>query len=134
MVVEKLGSIQCTSRTKALPAEGPLPRFEVTAEGPGTLAGVDVQSIATYQGAVRADGFIRGECPNSGVVMAQDGVATFSATGIGSFTEEGGSSWKGVVYFHAAAPSLASLNGVAVAYTWDVDSEGNAAWELWALK
>ena len=41
MVVEKLGSIQCTSRTKVLPAEEALPRFEVTAEGPGTLAGVE---------------------------------------------------------------------------------------------
>jgi hypothetical protein len=66
--------------------------------------------------------------------MTGDGVATFRATGIGSFTEDGGSSWKGVVYFNATAPSLASLNGVAVAFTWDVDVDGNAIWELWALK
>jgi hypothetical protein len=29
---------------------------------------------------------------------------------------------------------LASLNGVAVAFTWDVDGDDNAIWELWALK
>ena len=56
------------------------------------------------------------------------------ATGIASFTDDGGSSWRGVVYFNATAPSLASLNGIAVAYSWDVDGEGNATWELWALK
>ena len=134
MLAEKLGTIQSTTRSKALPAEGTLPRFEVTAEGSGTLAGANVNSLATYQGRVRADGFIEGECPNSGVVMTGDGVATFRATGIGSFTEDGGSSWRGVVYFNATAPSLAGLNGVAVAYSWDVDGEGNATWELWALK
>ena len=134
MLAEKLGTIQSTTRTKALPAEGTLPRFEVTAEGSGTLARANVNSLATYQGGVRADGFIEGECPNSGVVMTGDGVATFRATGIGSFTEDGGSSWRGVVYFNATAPSLAGLNGVAVAYSWDVDGEGNATWELWALK
>ena len=134
MLLEKLGTIQCTSRSKVLPVEGALPSFEVTAEGPGTLAGADVNSLATYQGRVRADGFLEGQCPNSGVIMTGDGVATFRATGIGSFTEDGGSSWKGVVYFNATAPSLASLNGVAVAYTWDVDVDGNCTWELWSLK
>ena len=134
MLLEKLGTIQCTTISKALPVEGALPSFEVVAEGTGTLAGADVNSLATYQGTVRADGFIEGECPNAGVIMTGDGVATFRATGIGSFTEDGGSSWKGVVYFNATAPSLASLNGVAVAYSWDVDGEGNATWEMWALK
>lgn len=134
MLLEKLGTIPCTTRSKMLPVEGTLPKFEVTAEGSGTLVGVDVKSLATYQGGVRADGFLEGEVPNSGVLMAGDGVATYRATGIGSFTEDGGSSWKGVVYFNATAPSLTDLNGVAVAFTWDVDGDGNAIWELWALK
>ena len=134
MLAEQLGTIHCTTRTKALPAEGALPSFEVAAEGSGTLAGANVKSWATYQGSVRADGFLEGECPNSGAVVTDDGVATFRATGIGSFTEDGGSSWKGVTYFNATAPSLAGLNGVAVAYSWDVDGEGNATWVLWALK
>jgi hypothetical protein len=134
MLLEKLGSIQCTSRNKMLPGEGAFPKFETTAEGTGTLGGSNVKSLATYRGGIRADGFLEGEVPNSGVIMADDGVATFRATAIGSFTEDGGSSWKGVVYFNATAPSLASLNGVAVAFTWDVDGDGNAIWELWALK
>ena len=134
MLLDKLGTIRYTTRNKVLPTEGSLPKFETTGEGSGTLMEVDVNAMATYQGAMGADGFIYGECPNSGVVIADDGVATFRATGIGAFTDEGGSSWKGVAYFQAASPSLESLNGVAVAYSWDVDADGHATWELWALR
>ena len=49
----------------------------------------------------------------------------------GAPTEDGGMSFKGVVYFEPSAPSLASLAGVAVIYDWIVDPEGNAPWDLW---
>ena len=90
--------------------------------------------MATYQATMRADGSWQGECPNSGIVMAADGVATFSATGVGSPTEDGGFAFKGVVYFNASAPSLSSLNGVAVVYDWTVAADGQATWELWEWK
>ena len=81
------------------------------------------------------DGSLSGDCPNQGVIMTENGeVATFRATGIGSFTEEGGTTFKGMVYFETSAPSLASLNGAAVVYDWDVDAAGNATWELWQWK
>ncbi|GIS99828.1 MAG: hypothetical protein CM1200mP26_15410 [Acidimicrobiales bacterium] len=70
---------------------------------------------------MRADGSFYGECPNSGVIMTADGVATFRATGTGAPTEDGGMSFKGVVYFEPSAPSLASLAGGAVIYDWIVD-------------
>jgi hypothetical protein len=135
MPAEKIGSIKAVTTVKVLPANGTNPRFEVSApSGSGTLAGADVQSMATYSAELREDGTIYGECPNSGVVMASDGVATFRASGIGAFTEDGGTSFKGIVYFQTSAPSLASLNGAAVVYNWDVDAEGNATWELWEWK
>ncbi|MEC9278507.1 MAG: hypothetical protein VYC23_04295 [Chloroflexota bacterium] len=136
MSAEKLGSIKCVTSQKVLPANGTSPRFEVSAlSGSGTLAGAEIfQCMATYQSEVLPDGTIVGECPNSGVVIAADGMATFAATGVGSFTEDGGAAFKGVVYFRTSAPSLASLNGAAVVYNWDVDAEGNAAWELWEWK
>ena len=136
MASEKLGSIKAVAMTKTLTANGTLPRFEVTVpSGSGTLAGVDiVQMLATYSAEMRADGTLYGECPNSGLVMAADGMATFRATGIGTFTEDGGATFKGMVYFQTSAPSLASLNGAAVVYNWDVDAEGNATWELWEWK
>ena len=136
MASEKLGSIKAVSTTKALPANGTFPRFEVTVpSGSGTLAGVDIfQMMATYSAEMREDGTLYGECPNAGLVIAADGVATFRATGIGTFTEDGGATFKGMAYFQTSAPSLASLNGAAVVYNWDVDAEGNAAWELWQWK
>jgi len=134
MLGEKLGSMQLTTRNKVLPGNGSLPSFETTTIGSGTLAGTEVNGMATYTANMRPDGTLYGECPNQGVVIAEDGVATFTATGIGTFTEDGGSSFKGMVYFQTSAPSLSSLNGVAVVYDWIVDAEGNASWDLWEWK
>ena len=72
--------------------------------------------------------------PNQGVIMAQDGVATFRASGVGASTADGGSKFRGAVYFDASAPSLSRLNGIAVVYKCDVDAAGNATWELWEWK
>jgi hypothetical protein len=134
MLGEHVGSMAGASQMTALPAVNGMPAAETTATTAGTLAGVEVQSMATYQATMRADGSWQGECPNSGIVMAADGVATFSATGVGSPTEDGGFAFKGVVYFNASAPSLSSLNGVAVVYDWTVAADGQATWELWEWK
>jgi len=48
MLGEKVGSLQASTTNKALPTEGALPRFETSMEGGGTLAGADVQCLATY--------------------------------------------------------------------------------------
>jgi hypothetical protein len=131
MLGDKIGSIQSATAIKTLPAEDSRPVFEVSAQGAGKLGDTDVQIMATYSANVLADGSLYGECPNAGVVMAQDGIGTFRASGAGAFTADGGSTFRGVVYFQSAAPSLAGLNGKAVVYHWDVDADGNAAWDLW---
>ena len=132
--VEKIGSLKGSATSKTLSVEGSLPKFETSAQTIGTLAGVEVKSMATYWAEMQANGTIYGECPNAGVFMAQDGVATFRASGTGSFTADGGTTFKGVVYVQTTARSLASLNGAALVYNWDVDAEGNATWELWEWK
>ena len=134
MLGEQIGSLTASTTNKPLPVDGALPKFEVTATGSGTLAGAEVQTLAVYSAEMRADGTLYGECPNAGVVMTQDGVATFRATGAGSFTADGGAIFRGAVYFQASAPSLASLNGICCAYHWDVDAEGNATWDIWEWK
>ena len=134
MLGEKVGSITSATTIKTLSAEGGRPVFEVSAQGAGKLLDADVQSMATYFANVQADGSLYGECPEAGVVMAQDGMGTFRATGVGEFTPDGGSSFRGMVYFQSTAPSLAALNGKAVVYHWDVDAEGMAIWELWEWK
>ena len=135
MLGEKVGSIKGPTSMKALPAVNGSPSFETNAAGlSGTLAGAEVMSFATYSATMRADGSFYGECPNSGVIMTADGVATFRATGTGAPTADGGFSFRGVAYFETAAPSLSSLNGVAIAYEWDVAPDGEASWELWEWK
>ena len=134
MLGDKIGTLKGTTGNKTLSVEGALPRFETSAEGAGTLAGAEVQFLVTYATDMRPDGSLYGECPNQGVIMTQDGVATFRASGIGTFTAEGGATFRGVVYFQASAPSLATLNGICGVYHWDVDADGNAAWEIWQWK
>ena len=131
MLGEKVGSLKATAAVKPLSAKNSRPVFEVTGQGAGTLGNGEVSFMATYTAEVQADGSLLGECPNAGVVMAQDGIGTFRATGAGAFTEDGGSTFRGVVYFQSDAPSLAGLNGKAVVYDWDVDANMNATWELW---
>jgi hypothetical protein len=132
MLGDKIGSCTATATNKALPCnDGSLPSFETNAEGSGTLAGAEVTMMASYNADMRADGTLLGECPNAGVIMAQDGVATFRATGLGTFNAEGGVHFVGSAYFQASAPSLSSLNGKCIVYEWDVDANGAATWELW---
>ena len=130
----KIGSLKATATTTVLPTKGSLPKFETSMQGSGTLAGVNVTTMGTYWAEMRPDGTLYGECPNQGVIMAPDGVATFRASGVGAGTADGGSKFRGAVYFEASAPSLSRLNGMAVVYKWDVDAAGNATWELWEWK
>jgi len=130
MLGEKMGSMTATTTTKTMSTDG-LPKFETTGQGTGKLAGVEIQWMATYWADMKADGSLYGECPNADVVMAADGVATFRATGAGAMTSDGGSKFRGTVYFDTKASSLASLNGKAIAYEWDVAPDGSATWELW---
>ena len=48
MLGEKIGSISGTVSNNALSAEGSLPKFSTSTEGAGTLAGAEVQVMATY--------------------------------------------------------------------------------------
>jgi len=132
MLGEKIGELQGKATNKALPAINGAPRMETTAETSGTLAGVAVQAYATYQSVIQADGTLFGECPDSGIIMTQQGeVATFRANGSGKFTATGGADFRGVAYFRTSGSQLAKLNGVCAIWHWDVDAEGNAKWDLW---
>ena len=132
MLGEKMGSMTGATTTRPVPVDGgSLPKFEVSVQGGGTLAGVEVQTMATYSAQMKSNGSMYGECPNAGVIMAQNGVATFRAAGAGGMTETGGSSFRGAVYFESSTPSLMKVNGKCMAYEWEVDAEGNAIWKLW---
>ena len=117
MLGEKVGTFTGTTTDKVMPAQGGLPSFETSAQTSGKLAGAECQSMATYSAQMQPDGSLYGECPNSGVVMTSDGVATFRASGCGQMTGDGGAKFRGAVYFQTSAPSLMSVNGKCMVYS-----------------
>jgi hypothetical protein len=135
MLGEKIGQIVGPVKTSVLPANGSNPRFENSIEGSGTIAGVNVKSMATYSSEMQSDGVLYGECLNQGVIMTETGeVATFRATGVGQFNSEGGIDFGGVAYFRTTTSALASLNSAAVVYHFKIDANGVAIWDLWEWK
>ena len=135
MLGDKLGQIVGPVKTTVLPANGPYPRFETSVKGSGTLAGLNVNCMATYSSDMHSDGSLAGECPNQGVIMTENGeVATFRATGVGKFNAEGGVDFGGVVYFRTTTSALESLNASAVVYYFKVDGNDMATWDLWEWK
>ena len=129
------GQGKLTSQT-ILPAEGGMPRFEVTFEVLGTLLGKGTKMLVTYKSTMQPDGSVYGECLNQGVVMSQEGdVATFRAAGAGNFTDANGAiAFRGAIYYQTSSQDWAALNGLAVIYEWDVDAEGNASFKGWEWK
>ena len=81
MLGEKVGTFTGTTTDKVMPAQEGLTSFENSAQTSGKLAGAECQLMTTYSAQMQPDGSLYGECPNSGVVMTSDGVATFRATG-----------------------------------------------------
>jgi|TARA_B110000263_G_C14978899_1_gene360573 hypothetical protein len=131
MLGEKMGHASGPTQIKIMPAINGAPQFETTANATGTFLGVEVQCMSTYSSELKADGSLYGECPNSGLLMASDGVATFRATACGRMTEDGGAAFKGVAYFTTSAPSLSGLNGKALVFDWTTAADGTATWDLW---
>ena len=58
MAAEKIGSMSGQSTVKTLPANETSPRFETSAAGSGTLAGAEVQFMATYSAEIRPNGYL----------------------------------------------------------------------------
>ena len=138
MLGEKVGEFRGKNVSqKMLPSEvSSPPRFEVTGEASGTILGIEATLTVTYQGTVRPDGLIYGECQNQGFIMTKDGdMATFTATGLGRFTGQGqATSWRGPIYHQTASQKLARLNEVVIVYEWDIDGDGNIEGSFWEWK
>ena len=133
MLGNNVGSLTCQTTPRVMPAKNGMPCLEITAVGSGTLAGQQVQVMATFSATAQPDGSWYGECPEAGVVMSASGMATYRASAAGHTTAEGGFSMRGVVYFSSQDTAMSVLNGKACVFTWEVDAAGTAQWEIWEI-
>ncbi|MFI5047541.1 MAG: hypothetical protein ACHQIG_10805 [Acidimicrobiia bacterium] len=103
--------------------------MEVTDQGTGTLFGVGVSQTVTYVGTMRPNGTVAGT--GTGVAMTDNGgAATFRAMGVGQSTGAGAMSWRGTLFYESASEELARLNGIAVAFEYEVDASGKSVGRL----
>jgi hypothetical protein len=107
---------------RVLRSEGS-PQVEVTFEARGTLCDVDTTDMGTYVATIQPDGSLLGE--GQGLIRgASNEVAAWTGGGAGHFTEDGGVSWRGALYFQSQSPAFARLNGIAVVFEYQVDASG----------
>ncbi|MEE1822138.1 hypothetical protein PUR61_08015 [Streptomyces sp. BE20] len=98
---------------------------EVSFEGSGDYYGTPVKGFGTYESELRADGTLRGE--GQGVDMTSDGqTISWHGIGIGHFTEGGGTSWRGSLFFSTASPQFERLNGIVGLFEYEVAPDGKS--------
>ena len=108
---------------RVLPGEGP-PQVEVSFEAHGQLVGISTVDMGSYTSTVQPDGTIYGE--GQGITRSTDNseIATWRGSGVGHFTEDGGVSYRGAIYYSSQSPGFARLNGIAALFEYRVDSSG----------
>ena len=134
MLGDKVGESQgkVTNR-RVLPSDGGGPKVEVSIAETGKLLGLDVKIVATYNSQVQPDGSLFGE--GQGVIMASNGEGgSFVGTGAGRFTETGGASFRGALYFQSSGATLSRLNGVAVVFENEAGADDSSKTGLWEWK
>jgi hypothetical protein len=121
------------SNQRVLPMEGGAPRVESSLLSDERILGVDAKIMATYTSTLRPDGRLFGQ--GQAVVMGSGGeLATWTGSGVGTFTGAGGISWRGAVYYQTSSPAWESLNGMAVVFEYEVDSEWHTKSTAWEWK
>ena len=117
-----------TTGRRVLTVDG-APIIETSAQGTGKLLGVEYRSMVTYTGKLRADGVIDGE--GIGVLMGAGGEhATFTARGLGKFTQSGGVSWRGMFFLQSAHSKWSRVNSIPAAFEYELDANGDGTGTL----
>ncbi|WP_405851319.1 hypothetical protein OG361_00895 [Streptomyces sp. NBC_00090] len=134
MLGEQIGQEQGeTTGIRVLSTDGGHPVMEASFQAAGTLLGVEVKDMGTYESVVRADGTLFGE--GQGVSMAKDGeTVTWHGSGVGRFDETGAIEWRGALFFETVAPTFARLTGIAGLFEFRVEENGKATAKLYEWK
>ncbi|WP_426363654.1 hypothetical protein [Streptomyces sp. E-08] len=127
MLGEHLGTISGeTTGLRVLSAEGGHAVTETSFMATGTLIGVAIKDMGTYEAVLRADGTLYGE--GQGVSMTQAGESiTWHGTGVGRFDDSGGVNWRGAIFYESAAAQFARINGIAAVFEFDTDESGKVS-------
>ncbi|MQS12839.1 hypothetical protein F7Q99_11175 [Streptomyces kaniharaensis] len=106
---------------------------EVSFQGTGSYYGTQVNGFGTYEAEMRADGTLYGE--GQGVDMTADGqTVTWHGSGVGHMTENGGTSFRGALFFSTTSPQLERLNGTVGIFEFDTDAGGKSTGKLYEWK
>ena len=134
MLGEQIGEEQGQIRgQRVLPSDGSGPKVEVSFRAQGKLLGLDITDLGTYWSSVQANGTLYGE--GQGVIMTTQGdVVQWTGTGRGRFTEQGGVSFRGAVYYQTTSEKLGRLNGIAAVYEHDTSPDDSVVTRYWEWK
>ncbi|MFJ8433010.1 hypothetical protein ACIQ9P_17100 [Kitasatospora sp. NPDC094019] len=106
---------------------------EVSFESKGNYYGTPVTGFGTYESELRPDGTLHGE--GQGVDMTADGqTVTWRGIAVGHFTEGGGTSWRGSLFFSTASPQLDRLTHLVGLFEYEVAPDGTSAGKYYEWK
>jgi hypothetical protein len=110
--------------TRVLPSEpGQPPRMEISVQAAGSILGIPHNTTITYEAVALPDGTLLGQ--GQGVSMSNKGdVATWTGGGAGRMTGNGGTEFRGAIYYRTESKNWSRLNGMAVVYEYSVDESG----------
>ncbi|MGW8351156.1 hypothetical protein [Streptomyces wedmorensis] len=134
MLGEQLGTLlgEMTGM-RVLSTDGGHAVTEASFQASGTLLGVTVKDMGTYESVVQADGTLFGE--GQGISMTLDGeTVTWHGTGAGRFNDAGGVSWRGALFYETAAANFARLNGIAAVFEFDTEESGKVSGAIYEWK
>jgi hypothetical protein len=118
---------------RVLPSDGHGPKIEVSFQASGQFLGTEATDIGTYCSVVQPNGALYGE--GQGIIMTANGdVIPWTGAGRGRFTEQGGVSFRGAVYYQTSSEKFAQLNNVAIIYEHESDRDGNVATQYWVWR
>lgn len=130
MLGDKLGHESGNITSRRVLAVDAQPAVEISFTAAGSILGVNHRTIATYKSVVRPDGTIFGD--GQGAVMGAGGeMATWKGQGVGTFTKDGGTEFRGAIYYSTASPSWEKLNKVAAVFEFSEKADGTTKAEFW---